>query len=198
MDRWASFGIAAMTEAPEYEALPWFTYHPDPVATGSVVESEKQCKACGRARGYIYVGPVYGREDLDEALCPWCIADGTARTQFQVEFVDPACVGGGNWDVAPREVVEEIAYRTPGFAGWQQERWFVHCADAAVFLGPAGHADLERYGAELVQAVLAESGVSESDWGSYLAGMDRNDGPVTAYVFKCRHCGALGGYADTH
>ena len=32
------------------------------------------------------------------------------------------------------EIVAEVAYRTPGFTGWQQERWFTHCA-AGEFLG---------------------------------------------------------------
>jgi len=26
-------------------------------------------------------------------------------------------------------VVEEVAYRTPGFSGWQQERWWTHCRE---------------------------------------------------------------------
>lgn len=188
-----------MAAPAEFETIPWFVYHPDPVATGSVVRREATtCKACGKARGYIYLGPVYGREDLDEALCPWCIADGTAHAQFAVEFMDRQFIGGGNWDMVPPPVVDEVARRTPGFAGWQQERWFTHCGDAGVFLGPVSRAELESLGPELVRAVLQESGVAETDWDFYLSSMDKDRGPVTAYVFRCRHCTALGGYSDCH
>jgi len=182
----------------EFETLPWFLYHPDPVGTGSVVRRDTPCKVCGKARGYIYVGPVYGREDLDEAICPWCIADGSARKQFGVEFMDRQSIGGGNWDTVPPAVVDSIAWHTPGFAGWQQERWFTHCNDAALFLGPAGRAELESYGADLVRDILQESGVAEADQEFYLSSMDKDRGPVTAYVFRCRHCGRLGGYSDCH
>jgi uncharacterized protein CbrC (UPF0167 family) len=100
---------------------PFFRYHPDPIATGSVEPSDTACRACGRARGLIYVGPVYGLTDYHEAICPWCIADGTAHETLDVEFVDAAGVGGGGiWEEVPDSVVEEVAYRTPGFSGWQQ------------------------------------------------------------------------------
>jgi Uncharacterised protein family (UPF0167) len=68
--------------------LPRFTYHPDPRATGFVVESNAICLACGAARGHIYTGPVYAVEELAEAICPWCIADGTAADRFDAEFTD--------------------------------------------------------------------------------------------------------------
>ena len=37
----------------------------------------------------------------------------------------------------------------------------------------------------------------EQDWQAYSAALDANHGP-TAYAFKCRHCGKLGGYSDCH
>ena len=63
------------------EPLPVFLYHPDPIATGSIQPSATPCKVCGQARGYIYTGPVYTeiRNRLDDAICPWCIADGSAH-----------------------------------------------------------------------------------------------------------------------
>ena len=111
--------------------LPGFRYHPYPLATGSVVESDATCAACGKTRGYVYTGPVY-MQDEPEALCPWCIADGTAAETFGAEFTD---FGVGVPDDVPREVLEELAFRTPGFSGWQQERWLYHCGDGAAFLG---------------------------------------------------------------
>jgi uncharacterized protein len=39
--------------------LPVFRYHPDPIASGSIVASGAQCACCGARRGFIYTGPVY-------------------------------------------------------------------------------------------------------------------------------------------
>ena len=114
------------------DPLPAFPYHPDPVATGSVVESDGTCKACRRARGFVYEGPVYGPQELHGSVCPWCIADGTAAEVLGSEFTD---VGVGVPDKVPSAVLEELAFRTPGFSGWQQEHWLYHCRDAAAFLG---------------------------------------------------------------
>jgi uncharacterized protein len=97
-----------------------------------VVESDVTCLACGAARGYIYTGPVYAVEELVESFCPWCIADGTAAERFDAEFTD---VGSYVPDDVPPEVLDEIAHRTPGFSGWQQEHWLYHCGDGAAFEG---------------------------------------------------------------
>ena len=105
--------------SPRPAALPAFRYHPDPLASGSVVASEATCRCCGHARGHVYVGPVYAEEELSEALCPWCIADGAAAEKFDAEFVDVACFP----DALPDDAAEEIARRTPGYATWQGEAW---------------------------------------------------------------------------
>src|SRR5262245_65284907 len=88
------------------EGLPVFRYHPDPLKTGSIVASDATCRACNRSRGYVYAGPVYSKErGLENSLCPWCIADGTAHDRFTAEFTDRAGVGDyGTWDVVPDAV----------------------------------------------------------------------------------------------
>jgi uncharacterized protein len=178
--------------------LPRFPYHPDPIATGSVVASDAVCQACGQARGYIYTGPVYAEEDLDDAFCPWCIADGTTQARFDAEFTDVAGIGGyGAWEKVPDAVREEVAYRTPGFNGWQSERWFTHCGDAAALLAIVGRKELDTFGPEAVEAIRIESGYTGAGWEAYYAALDRDHGP-TAYIFRCRHCGLLGGYSDCH
>ena len=68
--------------------LPTFRYHPDSIATGSVKPSDKECRSCGEARGYIYTSSVYAEESLDEEICPWCIADGSAAEKFDASFCD--------------------------------------------------------------------------------------------------------------
>src|SRR5271169_6720784 len=125
--------------------LPVFKYHPDPVATGSIVPTAAACPVCGVSRGFAYSGIPYGTDEV-EHICPWCIADGSARQKFGVEFTDKAGIGGNQWERVPEEVVEEVAFRTPGFAGWQQERWYTHCGDAAEFLGAMGRQELEQMG----------------------------------------------------
>lgn len=172
--------------------LPHFRYHPDPMGTGSIEASAETCRCCGQARGFIYTGPVYAVEELESSLCPWCIADGSAAARFDAEFTDsfPLC------DAVPDEVVDEVCRRTPGFSGWQQERWWTHCRDAGEFLGRGGHADLTGRWAGAAAAIRGDAGFREDeDWKALFEALDVDDQP-TAYVFRCRHCGQLGGYAD--
>ena len=181
-------------------ALPSFRYHPDPLATGSVVRSDTACVVCGRAQGYVYTGPVYAAEDLDDAICPWCIADGGAHARFGAEFTRVEDVGGHSdgWDPVPRAVAEEVAYRTPGFSCWQTHYWWTHCRDAAEFLGPAGHAELTGEWRGAVDVIRRDAGwdtAPEDEWEELFRSFER-DGSPSAYVFRCRHCGKLGGFWD--
>jgi len=176
--------------------LPKFKYHPDPLKTGSVEESDALCECCGEAKGYIYVGPVFSEEELADCICPWCIASGKAHDKFDAEFTDFDGIGDyGSWEEIPKEIKEEVSYRTPGFSGWQQERWWTHCNDAAEFLGAAGKKEIEEYGEELVAELKKETGYDDEEWSYYYKNMDKNGSP-TAYIFRCLHCGKLGGYSD--
>lgn len=176
--------------------LPRFKYHPDPLSTGSIEVSTKTCLACGLARGYIYKGQTYAEEELIDAFCPWCIADGTAHEKFEAEFVDAASVGDyGTWEPVSEEIIAEVAYRTPGFTGWQQERWFTHCHDAAEFLGLMGKEELTAMGTEAIRAIKEEIAFEGKEWDEYFESLAK-DGEPTAYLFKCRHCGRFGGYSD--
>ena len=177
--------------------LPSFRYHPDPLATGSVKASRVTCECCFKARGFIYCGPVYADEELDESICPWCIASGEANRRFDAEFVDSAGVGGvRGWPVVDDEVIEEVALRTPGFSGWQQERWWTHCDDAAEYLGRAGAADVAKHGSVTVEHLRDDLGWDEGQqFDDYVKSLDAKGQP-TAYLFRCRHCGEVGGYSD--
>ncbi|HKZ81756.1 MAG TPA: CbrC family protein [Pyrinomonadaceae bacterium] len=176
---------------------PSFKYHPDPIATGSFEARELTCACCGQVRSYVYVGPVYAEADLEEKICPWCISSGLAHEMFGVEFTDIDAIGDYESKASvPVEVKEEIAYRTPGFNGWQQERWLVHCGDASAFLGPAGKDELKSYGSqELIDSLRADRGMDEASFRDYLDTMNKQTGP-TAYVFRCLHCGLYQGYSD--
>ena len=172
------------------EPLPTYRYHPDPIATGSIEPSDGECEACGRSRGFVYAGPVYAEDELEDAFCPWCIADGSAAAAFDAIFTDD---WGAPPDV-PAAVVEEITRRTPGFSGWQQERWLYHCGDGCAFLGPVGGAELERYPDAVEMLRQEEVGDGLAD---YLMALSK-DGSPTAYLFRCLHCGRHTGYSDCH
>lgn len=181
--------------------LPKFIYHPDPVRTGSVKLSDTHCKACGQRRGYIYVGPLSSEgndeisEELQDAICPWCIADGTAHNLFGLLFNDVDYVIGGQYEKVPETVDNIVKYRTPGFFGWQQERWFAHCGDAGAFLGHMGRLELNALGAQAIQAIRAEFLADDEQWAAWYQDLDK-DGSPTAYMFQCLHCGIYGGYSD--
>jgi len=177
-------------------SLPEFQYHPDPIATGSVEQSDEECQCCGKKTGFIYTGPVYAEDELDNAICPFCIADGSAADKFDAMFTDDDEIGDGEVEISP-EVVEEVSRRTPGFSGWQQERWLGCCEDAAAFLGPAGREELEQLGKEAIEAVREERGLEGDEWEEYFDSLNRDEGP-TAYVFRCLHCGKLKAYSDSH
>ena len=175
--------------------LPVFKYHRDPIQSGSFVESRKTCRCCGEARGYIYTGPIYCEEDLDEAICPWCIADGSANRRFEAVFVDDAALPEGLGGA----VIEELTCRTPGYNAWQFERWFSCCEDAMTFLEPAGMAELRKRYRELEFNVLSNIvyDLQISGVGAHrvLESLQRDFGP-TAFVFQCSHCGKYRTFVD--
>ena len=176
--------------------LPVFVYHRDPVGTGNIEVSTTICRACGQARGHIYTGPVFAEEELQDCFCPWCIADGTAHETFDASFTDEAGIGDyGNWEEVADTVVETVAFRTPGFSGWQQERWWTHCHDAAAFLGRVGYKELQRFGEQAISAIAEETGYEAKELRDYMQALDA-DGSPSAYLFQCLHCGRYGGYSD--
>lgn len=175
--------------------LPSFKYHPDPLSTGSVIESDRLCLSCRRTRGYVYVGPVFAVNELDEELCPWCIADGSAAQRFNAVFTD---VGLGVPPDVPRYVTEEVARRTPGFVGWQQEHWLYHCGDAAAFLGRVGFHQLELL-PDATEALQREARLLDLTDGQAEAHVRslHADGDFTAYLFRCLACGIHLAYSDS-
>jgi uncharacterized protein len=176
-------------------SLPKFDYHPDPVATGSVIPSNAVCDCCGQAHGFIYDGPVFTEEEV-KAICPWCIANGNAHKELGASFTDENGIGGyGEWEAVSKPVIEAIAYRTPGFTGWQQEQWWTHCGDAAEFLGRHGIVELEALGLEALTVIRESSGLEGEELELLMSALDR-DGSPRAYMFRCRKCGRLGGYWD--
>lgn len=182
--------------------LPHFRYHPDPIKTGSVKVSARECIVCGETRGYIYSSHAYSRpyREYTECICPWCIADGSAHRKLRVRFCQPRDFGMGGLDVeVPISVVREIVCCTPGFSGWQQEHWLTHCCDAMAFLGSVGYEELREYGPDAMEAIWDSTGITDAEeWVEFFEMLRKyQDGAPTAYLFRCLHCGWYDGYTDT-
>jgi len=162
------------------ELLPIFPYHPDPVATGSVVRSDEQCMCCERSRGYVYASSIYGRAPLAGFLCPWCIASGEAHRQFGVEFADPP-------DGVPVPVGEEIAFRTPSYDSFQQEQWRICCQDACEYHGEAPRDEIRCLGNQDFGRMAEGTGYSIEHLASFAKSYDPGGDPCI-HKFVCRHC----------
>lgn len=166
------------------DILPIFRYHPDPVETGMVVASDAACACCDRVRGCVYVGPVYAARDMRNALCPWCIADGSAAEKFDASFADPhPMIQDGLGD----ETVEEVCARTPGYDSWQQDCWLSHCDDACEFHGNASVADVRDASPESREDWRLRYRQGETSW-SWATDGYQPGGCSALYKFVCRHC----------
>jgi uncharacterized protein CbrC (UPF0167 family) len=172
--------------------LPTFRYHPDPLATGSIQPSDAECICCGKVRGYIYTGPVYADQELDDSLCPWCIADGSAAEKFEATFTD---VESLCFAKLPQKVSDEVAKRTPGFTAWQSEQWPCCCNDACAFLGDAQRSDLESMGQTAREVLVAGWNLTEDDFDEIVDSYEPG-GSRAVYKFQCLHCHKNHYYAD--
>jgi uncharacterized protein CbrC (UPF0167 family) len=177
--------------------LPTFRYHPDPIASGSIVQSDAQCVCCNARRGFIYAGPSYWLDHVEEEdlLCPWCIADGSAHKKFDASFAEPAYFPKN----IAQDIIEEVCHRTPAFNSWQAEQWLTCCGDAANFLAPVGYAEIRarypQFEGALMAYMLNERRMSGEAATRLLGVLDRDHGP-TAYLFSCRHCDNKPVYID--
>ena len=176
-------------------SLPTFKYHPDPIATGSVKQSDAVCECCGQRRGFIYTGPVYCVRGVVGVHLPVVHRRrfGPLQVRRRVHRL------GGHRQSLPHAagspaVVEEVAFRTPGFSGWQQERWLACCRDAAAFVRRAGYAELQSRFPDAIESIRTDSEMGER-WPQFFEALSSEDSP-TAYVFRCLHCGTHVGYAD--
>jgi uncharacterized protein CbrC (UPF0167 family) len=165
--------------------LPKFRYHPDPVATGAVEESDETCIRCVEARGYVYAGPVAIDDeegDEPEPLCPWCIADGSAAEEYNCEFTDSAPLA----DLKP-SILEEVAKRTPGYVSWQENEWQVCCDDACAYHGDATKAEVEALAGEDLEELLEDLEWEPDEWTAFVAAYEPG-GALSVHKFVCLHC----------
>jgi len=178
--------------------LPVFRYHPDPIASGSIIESDERCHCCGVQRGFIYRASVYWEGRWTPALCPWCIADGAAHKKYDASFNDTSNLEGNG---IAANIVDEVAHRTPSFPSWQQERWLACCADAAAFLDRAGYAEIQarhpKFEGPIMKYFVDDLGLDREVAGRLLRELRVDLGGPTVCIFECLHCKSQKAYIDS-
>ena len=163
--------------------IPTFKYHPNPLATKAFEESKEGlvCDCCGEVTHIYYQTPFYSIDDV-ECLCPTCIANGNAATKFNGSFQDDLSIEEGVDDL---DKIDELIHRTPGYCGWQQEYWRVHCGDFCAYLGYVGASELKALGS--MEEVLDD--LIWDDEQKQMIKESVNGGHLQCYLFKCLHCG---------
>ena len=164
--------------------LPKFKYHPNPLETDAICESDTTCICCNQQRGYVYIGSVYGRGEYQEQICPWCIHSGDAAKKFDVSFSDPHSLVKAGID---QNIVDEIYKRTPGYTSWQGEDWMSHCDDACAFLGDAKKETLKKLSTEQRNEIFSSTEIDDESWADLLSYYEPGNDPAI-YHFECVHC----------
>lgn len=160
--------------------LPQFKYCLDPLATNIFKTQEEAvtCDCCGKATQIFYNSPFYSQATIN-ALCPDCVASGSAAAKFAGEFVDSGSISR---DIA-EERRDELCQRTPSYAGWQQEEWPDHCDDYCAFIGYTGWQELQTQG--IADNIVWHNDRPDPEYLQYIAA----DGSLVGYLFRCLHCG---------
>jgi uncharacterized protein len=177
--------------------LPEFKYHKKPLTSGVFIESEDECSVCGMKNKYRYDGPIFSEEEIESAICPECIKNGKAREKFQLEFVDRRSIGdNGRWENVGEEIKDIICFNTPGFYGYQHEKWWTHCKDAAVFLGSFNGYELKGQVLDDMENLLLKDGDLTRNNARKLILKCNNDSGPYLFLFQCLKCDVFGGYVD--
>lgn len=139
----------------------------------------------------MYTSNLYCPDEV-EAICPWCIADGSAAKIFDGMFCDdyPLREAG-----LAEEIIDEVSHRTPGFNSWQQEVWLSCCNDACEFHGDLPKKEMKEMTFDQFREAFQDSRVSESQFEEFKKHYEPVRNPAI-YKWVCRHCGKILNYAD--
>ncbi|HMG90569.1 MAG TPA: CbrC family protein [Chryseolinea sp.] len=163
--------------------LPVFKYNPKALKLGIIKKETTKCPVCEQVRDYTYDGPFYSEEEVG-GICPWCIKDGSAAEKYSGEFHDSESCDTVDKD----EYVIELTTRTPGYSGWQQERWLSHCGDFCALKEFVGWKEIRELSDELEDDLIqikSEYGLTQGEFESSLV----KNGSMQGYLFQCLHCG---------
>ncbi|WKK83585.2 CbrC family protein [Marivirga arenosa] len=162
--------------------LPTFRYNPNPEKLGIIKKEKTTCPICNQKRNYVYEGPFYSVDEV-EGICPWCIKDGSAAKKYDGEFQDAASCD----PVDKQEYLIELTTKTPGYSGWQQERWLSHCGDFCALKAYVGWAEIKDLKEELsddLNEIKTDYNLTQEELEKYLV----NNGSMQGYLFQCLHC----------
>lgn len=124
--------------------LPYFKYNPNAIELGIIKIEKTNCPVCKQDRNYTYNGPFYSVDEV-EGICPWCIKDGSAAKKYNGDFQDTESCES----VDQEEYLIELTTMTPGYKGWQQERWLSHCGDFCALKSYVGWSQIKDLKEEL-------------------------------------------------
>ncbi len=176
------------------EGYPVFKYFVNPLRTKSVIKSNVLCECCGKSKEYSYVAGMES-EDIEidvKNLCLDCIASGDAAKKFNGVFTPYSSIANRTAD---KNITEEIMYRTPSFATWQEKEWLSHCKTPCTYIGQVYIGDLLKIGIyKQVRTELSKTfyyqnmpmTVAEID--DMLINMVE-DSSLEGHLFKCTQCG---------
>ncbi len=162
--------------------LPHFKYNPNAERLSIIKREKSTCPVCNRSRDYVYQGPFYCIDEV-EGICPWCIKDGSAAKKYDGNFQDSASCE----PVSKPEYLNELITQTPGYSGWQQEKWLSHCGDFCALENYVGWAEISSLKDELtddLNQIKTKYQLSQEDLEKHLV----NNGSMQGYLFKCLHC----------
>lgn len=162
--------------------IPNFKYNPNALRLGIIKKEKTNCPVCGQTRDFVYAGPFYAVDEV-EGICPWCIKDGLAAKKYDGEFQDSESYEPTDKE----EYLIELTTRTPGYSGWQQERWLSHCGDFCALKDYVDWADIKDLKDELtddINQIKTDYGLKQGDLEKYLV----RNGSMQGYLFQCLHC----------
>ncbi len=182
--------------------LPTFKYHPDPIATRVFEPLNQVCNCCEELSKYVYTPSIYTTHNID-FLCPWCIKSGKAYEKFEANFTPYLTTTFDSeyapYTSVPDDVAFEILHKTPGFLGSNDEFWWVHCNDGAEFLGYLGDISPSLFSDENSKDFVTEMRerfeINDEEW-NWLINTPDDMHSLRFYIFRCLHCGKIGGYGE--
>jgi uncharacterized protein CbrC (UPF0167 family) len=165
--------------------LPRFKYNLKPLDNKIIIRRSAVCPVCNKETDYVYEGFFYSEKDI-ENICPWCIANGEAAAKYNGEFQNTALCE----NVESSRYIDELIHRTPGYIGWQQEKWLSHCGDFCTFVGYVDGQEilhlLDKLREDLERTKIAYD-LTEEELERHL----QNNSNLQGYLFKCVICGKL-------
>ncbi|RFB38508.1 CbrC family protein [Brevibacillus sp. VP] len=189
--------------------LPKFKYHPNAYKVSIFEQVPKQnCSVCNNETTYIYSGPFYSVDDVNN-ICPWCIYDGRATTDFKgvlqgaVEYKDKLLsvsfndetneymyfMGYDDVELIHDDNLEELLFRTPSYIAWQEPQWLSHCNEFCSFVRYLDKSELHDMRNDLQEGV---SLLKEN----YGLSVDQLGEDIGLYLFQCKKCGKYRLHSD--